>query len=499
MPSIVEKKENEEVKYPRITPKLIKQLCKEQKLYTTPHLNDVLYLHYKGFAKIENLEEYTGLKCLWLECNGIKKIEGLENQTELRCLYLHQNLISKLENLEPLQFLDTLNVSNNIIEKIENISCIPKLNTLQIAHNRLKTADDLRHLLECHSVSVLDLSNNRIEDPEILEVLSSIPDLRVLNLMGNKVIKMIQDYRKTVILRCKNLQYLDDRPVFPRERACAEAWALGGREAERAERDRWINKERQKIMDSVHALSKIREEAAKRKAEREAETQEEDKISEEELKASDNESVNVDPTRQEEENDKEVLETSPSEKALVSEVPTDLPALESIETTFEQTSDTESAQNLDGEESSQNTSEPKLESFTDGVILPKTFICNQNLIEKDENELRIREPRAETSEEIPMIQATNRNKVETIFSASKTNENSSAESSAFLLGGSLQDDDLETIELAPSSKTKRPLIEVLGENIEEKLPPGEFMIAAVETTRKINKSRKENLKGKKLL
>eukprot|EP00795_Rhopilema_esculentum_P012763 gene12763-3495_t len=415
-------------------------------------------------------------------------VEKKENEEVKYPRYLHQNLISKLENLEPLQFLDTLNVSNNIIEKIENISCIPKLNTLQIAHNRLKTADDLRHLLECHSVSVLDLSNNRIEDPEILEVLSSIPDLRVLNLMGNKVIKMIQDYRKTVILRCKNLQYLDDRPVFPRERACAEAWALGGREAERAERDRWINKERQKIMDSVHALSKIREEAAKRKAEREAETQEEDKISEEELKASDNESVNVDPTRQEEENDKEVLETSPSEKALVSEVPTDLPALESIETTFEQTSDTESAQNLDGEESSQNTSEPKLESFTDGVILPKTFICNQNLIEKDENELRIREPRAETSEEIPMIQATNRNKVETIFSASKTNENSSAESSAFLLGGSLQDDDLETIELAPSSKTKRPLIEVLGENIEEKLPPGEFMIAAVETTRKINKA-----------
>lgn len=66
-----------------ISKSFLKKLCKSDfhNYYSTPYLNDILYLHYKGFEKIDNLEEYTGkhhlisgLKVVYLEGNAIRKI-----------------------------------------------------------------------------------------------------------------------------------------------------------------------------------------------------------------------------------------------------------------------------------------------------------------------------------------------------------------------------------------------------------------------------------------
>ena len=47
---------------PSMTKEWLRSSCRESGGYVSPPLNDILYLHFKGFAHIQNLEEYTQVK-----------------------------------------------------------------------------------------------------------------------------------------------------------------------------------------------------------------------------------------------------------------------------------------------------------------------------------------------------------------------------------------------------------------------------------------------------
>ena len=251
---------------PQMTLKALKKICREMDMYSTPELNDRMYLHYRGFLRItEDIGHYFGLKVLYLEGNGLTKIENLEKLVDLRCLYVQENCIFELSGLDTLENLDTLNVCNNQIDRLSNLGGLKRLGSLLAARNRFKTAEDVAGVLECPTTSVLDLKDNRIEDPKIIEdVLMKLPNLKVLYLKGNPVVNKIRNYRKTLIAKLGALTYLDDRPVFDNERRTAEAWLRGGTDAEKAEREAIRVEKREKDERNFLAFRKLVEEGKKK-------------------------------------------------------------------------------------------------------------------------------------------------------------------------------------------------------------------------------------------
>jgi len=204
---------------PEMTFEEIRLSCLENNGYETPELNDKIYLHFRGFRKIENLDKFTGCKAIWLESNGFSKLENLEPLLDLRCLYLAKNLISKMEGLDSLKNLTILDLSNNRISMIENLSCCPILQTLNIAHNALTNVASIEHLKDCALLNNVDITNNRLEaDEAMLETFSAIPSLVALSVNGNDVTKLAS-FRKRMIASMSHLGYLD-RPIDFQESSC---------------------------------------------------------------------------------------------------------------------------------------------------------------------------------------------------------------------------------------------------------------------------------------
>jgi len=209
----------------------ITRLCKENGLYLMPNLNDRLYLQGQGYRKIENLDEYSALRALWLDSNAIHTIENLQGLRDLQDLYLRQNSLRDLEGLSALTSLETVDISANFISSLGDLSALTKLKTFICSHCSLKKLGDIETLATLSNLRTLDLSFNKIQaeeghlPEEVVRFLEQCGDLTDLNMEGNPVTQQIPSWRMCVVARLPRLEVLDGMPVTQADRRGANMWA----------------------------------------------------------------------------------------------------------------------------------------------------------------------------------------------------------------------------------------------------------------------------------
>lgn len=259
----------------------LRVLCEQNDLYEFADLNEKLLLQFQGFVKIENLEEYVNVKAIWLNNNAISKVENLTTQNSLVSLFLNNNLIAKIQNIDHLRNLQQLNLSHNRISNIEGLATLTRLNSLNLAFNIIQDRDGLEGILECPSLTNVDLTSNIIEHddtiigthqlhffpiinipPTTSDLFTQMPVLACLYLKSNPCVREFKNYRKRLIGFTSTLLFLDDKPVTTDERRIAEAWIRDGRDGEMSEREKLIKERDERNAKYFNEMTTMQEDIA---------------------------------------------------------------------------------------------------------------------------------------------------------------------------------------------------------------------------------------------
>uniref|UniRef100_A0A6N2LM05 RuvB-like helicase n=2 Tax=Salix TaxID=40685 RepID=A0A6N2LM05_SALVM len=180
-----------------------------------------LSLTHRALSDISCLGEFQNLERLDLTFNNLTSLQGLSSCVKLKWLSVVQNKLESLKGIESLSNLFVLNAGKNKIKSIDEVRSLvslralilndneivsickldqmKELNTLVLSRNPIREIGD--SLVKVKSMTKtlpaelaynkklqnLDLGNNVITRWSDVKVLSSLVDLKNLNLLGNPI------------------------------------------------------------------------------------------------------------------------------------------------------------------------------------------------------------------------------------------------------------------------------------------------------------------------
>ncbi|XP_045878618.1 protein phosphatase 1 regulatory subunit 42 isoform X2 [Meles meles] len=220
---------------------------------TSRYLKKITHINFsdKNIDAIGDLSPCKNLSVLYLYDNRISQMTNLNYATSLTHLYLQNNCLSCIENLRSLKKLEKLYLGGNYIAVIEGLEGLEGLRELHVESQRLPLGEKLLfdprtlHSL-AKSLSILNISNNNIDDIRDLEILENLNQLvavdnqllhvKDLEFLLNKLMKLWRmdlngnpvclkpKYRDRLILVSKSLEFLDGKEIKSMERQFLINW-----------------------------------------------------------------------------------------------------------------------------------------------------------------------------------------------------------------------------------------------------------------------------------
>lgn len=108
---------------------------------------------------------------------------------------------------------------------------------MDISYNILVDASSVEKVVECQSITNLDLSDNKFEySEELFNVFPKMKNLACLYLRNTMFLRTCPQYRRRMVHGNQKLKFLDERPITAEERRLNDAWGREGKEGEAKER-----------------------------------------------------------------------------------------------------------------------------------------------------------------------------------------------------------------------------------------------------------------------